>query len=898
MRLFRTERSPRGHRARRSDRVPFLELIEPRVLLASFTVTSVADDGAGSLRQVITSLDQSTDTANRVSFAIGRGTQIIALKSPLPPITVPVFLDGTSQPGYSGKPLVRLEGTTIKVSGDGLTLASGSGGSTIQGLAISGFLIGSGISVQSDGNLIQGDSLGGFPDYNGEGLTIDSSYNSVGGLTDFARNVISGNIGDGVVIEGRYNELEGNYIGVDFSGGPGTNQGNGVLVGIEGNSNTIGGSTAAARNIIAGNLKSGIDVVGAETSIQGNYIGIGPTGESTAGNGGAGVLIEGPNNVVGGAYTPQGPVPGLGNVISGNFRAGVEVTNGGFSCAVGGNFIGTNASGTSTTNVQIPGFPAFRTTGNLIGVLIDGDATGNTIGGTIPAWVNVISGNSNAGVEISGLNNGFLGVNSNIVEGNYIGTDYTGNASRNTDGSTLGNGTGVLIENQPVSNTVGGTAPGSRNIIMSNYQDGVEIAGALANALTLSSQNQVLGNLIAGNFGSGAHLSGPGATGCLIAGNTIGLDANGNLAGNLVDGVLIDKGAFANTIGGSLAIDPNIMAGNGEAGLHITDGTTKSNAIQGNFIGTDSSSRSLGNGIGVLINDANGNTIGGTTGGPMNTANVIGWNGVGIELSGLEKGLTGNNAIIGNCIGVSKPVGGLPIGNQYGIWINDVPNAIIGGAARGQGNTIADNTLAGVYISGPDAIRNQIEGNSILGPNSRPSTNKRTKTDPSNPFPIGVFVENSSSNTIGGAGAGAGNTISGNTVGVYIVGARGSSAKNQVMGNHIGLSTGGGPGPGNLLYGVILVNAPNNSVPQSGPAANRIIGSGIANYREYSGPISTTPGSTTRGKSASTTKKPPHHANRGMARSQRRTAQHAQATVHGHNVPEGPLRKTNDRGVR
>src|SRR5262249_30642874 len=160
--------------------------------------------------------------------------------------------------------------------------------------------------------------------------------NSIGGLTDSARNVISGNFGEGVVIEGRFNVIERNVIGIDFSGGLG-NQGNGILVGIEGNSNTIGGSTAAARNIIAGNFKNGIDVQGTQTSIQGNYIGIGPTGETTAGNGGAGVLIEGRNNVVGGAYLPQGPVPGMGNVISGNFRAGVEITNGGSSCAVGGN---------------------------------------------------------------------------------------------------------------------------------------------------------------------------------------------------------------------------------------------------------------------------------------------------------------------------------------------------------------------------------------------------------------------------------------------------------------------------------------------------------------------------------------------------------------------------------
>ena len=70
----------------------------------------------------------------------------------------------------------------------------------------------------------------------------------------------------------------------------------------------------------------------------------------------------------------------------------------------------------------------------------------------------------------------------------------------------------------------------------------------------------------------------------------------------------------------------------------------------------------------------------------------------------------------------------------------------IGGTAKGAGNTISDNEWAGVYISGLDATGNLVEGNSILGPN-----NKGTRTDPTNPLPIGVFIQNSSSNTIGGA---------------------------------------------------------------------------------------------------------------------------------------------------
>ena len=170
------------------------------------------------------------------------------------------------------------------------------------------------------------------------------------------------------------------------------------------------------------------------------------------------------------------------------------------------------------------------------------------------------------------------------------------------------------------------------------------------------------------------------------------------------------------------------------------------NVIDENDIGTPSNGSSTQQ-VGILINDSIGNTIGGTTAGSTTLANVIGGNNVGIQITGFNSNLTGANVIEGNYIGV--PEDGSPVGNLYGIWIDDVPFTTIGGTAKGAGNTISDNASAGVYISGLDATHNLVEGNSILGPN-----NRRTKTDPTNPLPIGVFIQNSSSNMIGGAGRG------------------------------------------------------------------------------------------------------------------------------------------------
>ncbi len=144
---------------------------------------------------------------------------------------------------------------------------------------------------------------------------------------------------------------------------------------------------------------------------------------------------------------------------------------------------------------------------------------------------------------------------------------------------------------------------------------------------------------------------------------------------------------------------------------------------------------------------------------------------------------------------------------------------------------------------------------------------------------------------IGSAGAGAGNTISSNNVGVYIFGTAGSSTNNQILGNFIGLPVNGGSRPGNVLYGVMLYNAPYNYAPQSGPSANQIVGNGIANFREFSGPLASTPKSSSGKGSGSSAKKPAHHSNHRARQSPRRAAPHASVTVHGRQVPAGPIRK-------
>jgi len=133
------------------------------------------------------------------------------------------------------------------------------------------------------------------------------------------------------------------------------------------------------------------------------------------------------------------------------------------------------------------------------------------------------------------------------------------------------------------------------------------------------------------------------------------------------------------------------------------------NVIDENYIVGTPSNGSSTQQVGILINDSTNNTIGGTTAG--STANVIGGNNVGIEITGFNSLLTGGNVIEGNYIGVTED--GSAIGNLYGIWIDDVPSNMIGGTAKGAGNTISDNKWAGVYIIGANAKRNLVQGNEI-----------------------------------------------------------------------------------------------------------------------------------------------------------------------------------------
>ncbi len=635
--------------------------------------------GTLTLAQAISDVNADTNVGavDTIRFNIpGSPNQVqtinIANTNPLPAVTQPVLIDGWSEgnfensaSGYKGPPLVVLHGDLAGSGINGLQLSGSSAGSTVRGLVINNFT-GDGIVINStSGNLIVGNYIG--TDVNGTaalgnfaGVAIESgsTANTIGGTASGAANVISGNFNNGmfyqvgVLLSGTSgNVVLGNLIGADVHGTAALGNVTGVLIGKGSTANTIGGTASGAANVISGNVDLGVYLGDSGTSgnvVLGNLIGTDVNGAAKLGNG-DGVEIE----LSATANTIGGTASGAANVISGNNESGVYLVGGGTSGnVVLGNLIGTDINGAAKL-------------GNGYGVQIWNHATANTIGGTASGAANVISGNNTVGVYI-----GFTGTSGNVVLGNLIGTDKNGTAN-------LGNSrVGVEIGDAATANTIGGTASGDANVISGNGGDGVLLA--------LETGNVVLGNLIGtvvngtanlGNgldgvlvetgaydntIGGGNVISTNGASGVnlflgsgnLVQGNLIGTDIHGTAAlGYGLDGVIISNGASANTVGGTAAGSRNVISGN-EYGVAIGGTGVSGNVVLGNFIGTDvNGTAALGNtrdGV-VIIAGATANTIGGTVSG---SANVISGNlGAGVHLLNYMTYITSGNVVLGNLIG-------------------------------------------------------------------------------------------------------------------------------------------------------------------------------------------------------------------------------------------------------
>lgn len=330
-----------------------------------------------------------------------------------------------------------------------------------------------------EGNLIGVGSDGSTPIGNAyDGVFIDQgSSNLIGGTTAGARNVIAANRAVGVQIlgpQGGGNVIQGNLIGLNTAGTTALgNAYDGIYVDNSPN-NVIGGTSAAARNVISGNHETGIRIQGANASgnfVAGNWIGTDVAGERAIGNSYDGIFVfNAPDNTIGGS------VAGSGNVVAANGGGGLQLYGSGAS----GNLVSGNEIGVDPTGMNPLG-------NQLDGVFIN-NAPRNTVGGTSAAAANLISANQQVGIQL--FNRGAIG---NLVIGNLVGVNSAGRP-------VLGNGFGVFINGAPL-NTVGGAGAFS-NSVAGNRRGAFirsgSTSGPLVTSVTPIVENEMLTGVLVG----------------------------------------------------------------------------------------------------------------------------------------------------------------------------------------------------------------------------------------------------------------------------------------------------------------------------------------------------------------------------------------------------------------
>ena len=546
---------------------PAAEPLEPRRLLATFVVTTTADEGPGSLRQAMLDANAAPG-ADNIHFTLpgAAGTvRTIRPLSALPDVTGPTTLDAATQAGYAGTPVVEIDGSAAGDDVDGLTLFESA--TTVRGLAVNGFG-GNGIVTRP----------AAVPTTGATWVRVESSHvgtdaagtaarpNGAAGVLALAPrtslhlgNVISGNRGAGVVLRlpattstrpADMNVYD-SRIGTDRTGSRALPNGReGVLV-----DGSAGGEDAYARvwisrNVLSGNASSGVRVdrvrgFGPRVYIAANKIGTDAAGGAAVANGSSpdaefrdGVTVTGGSNVA----------IGQDNVISGNAGNGVAVLDSVVNLQM--STIGTDAAGARALGNGGHGVLVVRNSAvsSVYGNLVSGnggDGVRVTSSERVDVLANRIGANAGWTAAVPNAGNGVTIESSRLVRVGahppfatpwpWIGPGPTpnrivGNAGHgiavvDDDTSLRRPPSGIVLRGNEVGIAVGSSAvTGPRTtVVIPNGGSGVYVAGA--HGVTIGpGVDDPATNTIAHNVGDGVtvtHLAGVPALGVRINGNSI-----------------------------------------------------------------------------------------------------------------------------------------------------------------------------------------------------------------------------------------------------------------------------------------------------------------------------------------------------------------------------------------
>lgn len=810
----------------------------------SNTSDGVCNDGAGNctLRAAIEQANTSPGP-DAINFNIGgSGLQTIAPTSVVFQINDPVTIDGATQPGFTGQPLIELRGGGVS-SGNGLIIAAAS--CTIRGLAIGNFGA-DGILVSNSGHIIEGNFIGldvvsggNASLSNGRhGIEVNNGSDiRIGGTISPSRNVISGNRGRGVFTSSNTsrNVVQGNYVGVNAAGavGLGNSQG-GVAIG--GGNNIVGGTSAGARNVISGNVGFGVELgTNPGNIVQGNYIGADAAGMAPINNSvgvGAGDIDVSRTT----SHLIGGTSPGARNLISGNSNEGIfflGVNNNRVEC----NFIGVDVRGIAGLGNGLNGVRIDQGDGNVIGGTLAGNSSvsadervdqgnGNVIGGAGTGAGNVIAFNKGAGIAVtSGSGNQVLA--NSIFSNGGLGIDLGGDGVTPNDSGDGDNGPNNL-QNFPILTLAASTSSVTG------------VRGTLNGAPNTTFSIEFFINSICDPTGNGEGEN-------FLARGSVITDANGNATINVAIPVAAAAGRFVT----ATATDPQgntsefspcriveppapfIVDSTGDGGdsnpgdPFCDDGlgncTLRAAIEQANANAGANTIRFSISGGGpqtivprfALPTIADPVVIDGTTQPGFAGAPII-------ELSGANAGIANglvitagncvikglvinrfgsdgilirgsgatNNMITGNYIGTDRDgLAAAPNGTGGVNVVEGASNNRIGGPAAAERNVISGNIGAGVFLQTNNTTGNIVSGNYIgVGADGVAPLGNTGGTGRVNPG-FGVLIGfGARGNAVGGTSLGAGNVIAFNAAtGVAIFDDPGSdsSVNNFIFGNSI-----------------------------------------------------------------------------------------------------------------
>ena len=452
--------------------------------ISTITVNSVGDDGANhayigdastgttiangedeiTLRSAIETIKASPDTGATftINFNLpGDGPHTISPGSSYPTLTGSMIIDGFSQAGAvaNANSLANGNNATVQIEIDGSSAGTDvnafvlDGASfAIKGLSIYGFdagiFIENGSSSSIEGCFLGFNALGnriademGVTIFNTDSITI-------GGTSAASQNVISGNV---IITEtgAENNVVSGNYIGASPDGATSISSGM-VIVDNGASFNTINS------NLISGSSYSIHIINSSLNTIQQNITGTNSTGLTAIAQGTIVLTDNASLNTI-----DDNLISGTGN--------GIEINQDSYQNTITNNLIGTDASGTSGLNA------------GLYGILVQTGAHDNQIG-TVNNG-NIIGGLTEVGIGLNGVDN-------NVLQANYVGTNPTGdNISIATEG--------IWVGGDSEGNVIGGTSAGEGNIITNNGGSGISLSGLTGQG------NAFLGNAIYNNGLSG-----------------------------------------------------------------------------------------------------------------------------------------------------------------------------------------------------------------------------------------------------------------------------------------------------------------------------------------------------------------------------------------------------------